>query len=91
MSFELGGAQVSLKFNGTELALESFFRTDTILAGWDFADVSAFAGQNVILEFTTPGRPEYLEPFRAPGAPQPYTLLDNIRFSSAPIPAIPEP
>jgi hypothetical protein len=91
MSFELGGAQVALKMNGTELPLEYFFRSDTTFAGWDFADISAFAGQTVTMELTAPGRLEYLSVFGAPGAPTPYTLLDNIRFSSDLVPAIPEP
>jgi hypothetical protein len=71
MSFELGFAQVVLKLNGTELPLQYYHRTDTTWAGWNFADVSAFAGQSVTLEFTAPGRLEYLPAFSAPGAPRP--------------------
>jgi hypothetical protein len=90
MSFEHGYAQVVLKFNGTELPLQ-YYATDVSFAGSNFADVSAFAGQTVTVEFTAPGRLEYLPVFSAPGAPMPYTILDNIRFSSSPIPPIPEP
>jgi hypothetical protein len=91
MSFELGFAQVVLKFDGMEMPLQYYYRTDTTWVGWDFADVSAFAGRTVTMEFTAPGRLEYLPAFSAPGAPRPYTLLDNIRFSSSPMPPIPEP
>jgi hypothetical protein len=83
MSFELYTAQVSLRFDETEMPLSYFARTDVGLRGWNFVDVSAFAGRTVTMEIKATG----ITGPHLPGG----TGLDNFVFSAQPVPPIPEP